>query len=248
MSEENAAELEPQNENENTEEELETPVSQEGETPKTKKGTKSDVPNINSIDIEALKKELMGQIRKEEKDKVYNTLEKYKEEAKKIEEQKKELEAKLQEYETSKLTVEEQAALKLSKLEESNMHLQSQLESIMEEANNKINALQVELAKKDILSQYGDEIIPSLVSGNTIEELQESAEKAHREYQSIVDREREKLEATFKKAKTGVGSGVSPTNDRLNAGVNVADIKRIDDPKVWEANRNKLLEEALKNR
>jgi exonuclease VII large subunit len=152
----------------------------------------------------------------------------------------------LKEYETSKLSAEEQATLKLQQLEESNTKLQEQMQSLITEANDKINTLQLELVKKEVLGKYGDEIIPALVRGSTIEEIMESAENAHREYVSIRERELAKAKETIK-PKSQIGTGVSPQNDRLNAGITVGDINKINDPKIWEANRDKFLEEALKN-
>ena len=79
----------------------------------------------------------------------------------------------------------------------------------------------------------------------TIEEITESADKAHREYISIQERTLAKAKDAVK-PKTQIGAGINPQNDRLNAGVNVADINSINDAKVWEAERDKFLEEALK--
>ena len=72
----------------------------------------------------------------------------------------------MKEYETSKLSAEEQTVLKMQQLEESNSKLQEQMQSLVEEANSKITILQLELVKKEVLAQYGDEIIPALVTGS----------------------------------------------------------------------------------
>lgn len=240
MADEQDKVLEPQNEAENIEEVIEIPVE-------VKKEKKKD---DKSADVEAYKKAIadaeIERIRKEEKDKLYPSLEKYKEDARKAEEARKTAEDKLKEYEVSKLTAEEQAVLKLQQLEESNTRLQEQMSSLIEEANSKINTLELELTKEKILTKYGDEIIPALVSGQTLEEIVESAENAHREYISIRERELAKLKDS-PKPKTQIGGGVNPKNDSLNTGVTVADINKINDPKVWEANRDKFLEEAIKN-
>ena len=245
MSDNNEA-LETQNEDEQNEKELEGIVTpEEGKEPK--KETKKD---DKSADVEAYKKAVaeaeIERIRKEEKGKLYASFEKYKEDARKAEEARKVAEEKLKEYETSKLSAEEQATLKLQQLEESNAKLQEQMQSLITEANDKISTLQLELVKKEVLGKYGDEIIPALVRGSTIEEIMESAENAHREYVSIRERELAKAKETIK-PKSQIGTGVSPQNDRLNVGVTVGDINKINDPKIWEANRDKFLEEALKN-
>jgi multidrug efflux pump subunit AcrA (membrane-fusion protein) len=236
---------ESQNEDEKDEKELEGKETP-GEGKEVKKETKKE---DKSADVEAYKKAIaeaeIERIRKEEKDKLYASFEKYKEDARKAEDARKVAEDKLKEYETSKLSAEEQAVLKLQQLEESNSRLQEQMESLVEEANSKITTLQLELVKKEVLAQYGDEIIPALVTGSTIEEISESAEKAHREYVSIQERTLAKAKEVGK-PKSQIGTGVSPQNDRLNAGVTVADINKVNDPKIWEANRDKFLEEALK--
>jgi hypothetical protein len=204
----------------------------------------------DSLDIEALKKALKEEIaeslRTEEKAKLYDSLEKYKKDAKDAEVARKEAEDKLKEYETTKLTVEEQATLKLQQLEESNTKLQLAMTELVEEANNKISTLQLEIVKKEILAKYDDEIIPALVSGSTIEEIAESAEKAHMEYISIRDREVAKAK-TVVKPKEKIGGGVNPQNDRLNVGLTVADINKIDNADDWYKNRDKFVEEALKS-
>lgn len=250
MSDELDKELTPQNDTEQNEEELESNEELDGkDESQDEKKPKSKKEDSKELDIEALKKalreEIMESVRVEEKSKLYPSLEKYKEDAKKAEEARKLAEEKLKEYETTKLTAEEQATLKLQQLEESNAKLQEQLDSIIENANTKINTLQLELEKKEILAQYGDEIISALVTGSTLEEIQKSAENAHREYISIREKELAKLKDNTKQ-KDKIGTGISPKNDRLNAGVTKADIDKINDPKVWEANREKYLQEALK--
>ena len=241
MSDELDKELEPQKDDEK---DVKEPEVKEPKVKETKK------EETKSPDVEAYKKAIadaeIERIRKEEKDKLYNSFEKYKKDAKDAEEARKAAEDKLKEYELSKLSVEEQATLKLQQLEESNTKLQEQMTALVEEANNKITALQLELVKKEVLANYGDEIIPALVTGSTIEEIAESAEKAHREYISIRDKEVTKLKESAK-PKEKIGTGIAPQNDRLNAGVTVADINKIKDPKIWEANRDKFLEEALKS-
>ena len=239
MDDELDKELESQNDVENTEEVIEIPVEAKKEKKKEDK----------SADVEAYKKAIadaeIERIRKEEKDKLYPSMEKYKEDARKAEEARKAAEDKLKEYEISKLTAEEQAVLKLQQLEESNARLQEQMNSLIEEANNKINTLELEVAKEKVLANYGDEIIPALVSGQTLEEIMQSAENAHREYISIRERELAKVKDSTK-PKSQIGGGINPQNDRLNVGVTVADLNKINDPKIWEANRDKFLEEALK--
>lgn len=199
-------------------------------------------------DVEALKKalenEISERVRKEEKAKLYESFEKYKVDAKEAEEARKLAEEKLKEYETKNLSVDEQTTLKLKSLEESNEKLQTQLMEIVDQANSKITALQIELAKKEILTKYGEEIIPSMVTGTTLDELVESAENAHKEYVSITERYSAKSKEA--KLKTEIGTPLAPSSDRLNVSPSIEDIKKVNDPKKWEELKAKLLEEAFK--
>jgi len=240
----NNEDLELQNEDEQKEKEVES--STEQVSTEKKESKKED----KSLDVEALTKALRAEVteavRKEEKEKLYKSFEKYKEDAKLAEEAKKAAEEKLKDYETSKLTVEEQATLKLQQLEEANLKLQIQMQELVEDANSKITNLQLELIKKEILAKYDDEIIPALVSGSSIEEIQESAENAHREYISIREREIAKLKDASK-PKEKIGTGIAPQSDKLNTGTTVAEINKINDPETWKANRDRFLQEALKS-
>ncbi len=211
------------------------------EKPEVKPEGKKEEKVEQKVDLDALTE----RIRKEEKEKLYASFEKYKADAKTAEEAKKAAEDKLKEYENKNLTAEEQAALRFTELEESNKQLQSQLQEIVTLANDKITTLQLELAKKEILSKYGDEILEELVSGNSLEELAESAEKAHRRYKAITEAAVSKAKET-PKPKEQIGTGLGPSSDKLNSSPTIADIKKIDDPKEWEKMRAKLLEEALR--
>lgn len=247
----NNDDLEMKKDDEKDEKELEDTLTSEEvkETEKEKKeGKKVEDKSLDVAALtKALREEIIESVRKEEKAKLYDSFEKYKTDAKTADEARKTAENKLTEYETSKLSVEEQSVLKLETLEESNVQLKIQMEELIKEANDKINSLQLELVKKEILAQYGDEMIPALVSGSTIEEIQQSAENAHREYVNIRERELAKMKETLKPKERKIGSGISPQNDRLNVGTTVADMEKITDPKVWEANREKFIEEALKS-
>jgi hypothetical protein len=227
--------------------ELETKNEDENKEKESKKVEKKEE---KSIDVEALRKaleiEVAERVRKEEKAKLYESFEKYKKDAKEAIDEKEAVEAKLKEYETKNLSVDEQTALKLKSLEDSNMLLQSKLEEIVNQANDKITALQMELVKKELLTKYGEEIIPSMVSGNTLDELMESAENAHREYLNIT----EKFSAKSKEAKLKetIGTNLGPSSDRLNVSPSREDIKKVTDPKKWAELKEKLLEEAFKPR
>jgi hypothetical protein len=204
--------------------------------------------DVKALDVEALKKalseELAEKIRKEEKDKLYASFEKYKEDAKKAADEKAAAEAKLKEYETKNLSVEEQATLRFQELQEANNKLTEQLNTIVTTANDRINTLELELTKKELLSAYNDEIIVDMVTGNSLEELRQNAEKAHREYKAIEEKTQAKLAV---KEKSPIGTGLNPpSSDKLNASPTIADINKVTDPKEWEKLKNKFLEDALK--
>jgi hypothetical protein len=207
--------------------------------------TKEDV---KALDVEALKKalkeELAESIRKEEKDKLYASFEKYKEDAKTAAAEKEAAESKLKEYETKNLSVEEQAALRYKELQESNEQLTQKFNEVVEVANARINSLEMELTKKELLAAYGGEIIVDMVSGSNVDELRASAEKAHNQYVAIKEQTKAELAST---AKGPIGSGLNPPNsDKLNSSPTKADIMSVDDPKEWEKLKSKLLAEAFK--
>jgi len=213
------------------------------EETKEKPEVKSEELNVEAL-TKALREEIAESIRKEEKAKLYDSFEKYKEDARKAEEARLASEAKLKDYEQKNLSAEEQLAKKLSELEESNAKLQEQMGEIVQSATKQISTLQLELEKERLLAQYKDEIIPSMIGGNTLEELRQSAENAHREYLSITEKALAKVKAETK--KEAVGSGLSPSSANLNASPSKAQIDKISDPKEWEKVRDKFLEDALK--
>lgn len=211
----------------------------------SKEATK-DVKKDVSAEVEALKKtleaELREKVRTEEKAKLYDSFEKYKQDAKEAEDAKVEAEKRLKEYETKNLTIDEQTALKLTELEKSNELLTSKLQEVIETANSSITTLQLELSKKEILAKYGEEIIPALVSGSTIEEIEASAEKAHNEYLAISEKALTKLKDTAKQ-KEPIGTGIGPSSQNIGTNPTIAEIKNITDPKEWEKLKLKLLKE-----
>jgi Cu2+-containing amine oxidase len=204
--------------------------------------------DVKALDVEALRKalreEIAESIRTEEKAKLYPSMEKYKTDAKTASDAKDAAEAKLKEYETKNLSAEEQVAQRYKELQESNEMLTERFNKVVEEANGRINSLQVELAKKEILAAYKDEIITGMVTGDTIEELQQSAENAHREYKAIEEKAQAKIAAV---GKAPIGSGLAqPNSDKLNVSPTLADIKKVTNLKEWDKVKTKLLEDALK--
>lgn len=199
----------------------------------------------SKVDIEALtkklKEEIGERIRKEEKDKLYPSIEKHKEDAKTEKAAREEAEKKLKEYEDKNLSAGEQTNLKLTEYGDEITRLKEQITEIVNSADSKITVLQLQLVKKDVLAEYGDEIIAELVSGNTPEELAESAKKAHEKYMNITSQAIASAKVETKKIP--IGTDLNPSNDGLKTSVTKADINKVTDPKEWEKLKTKLLGE-----
>lgn len=194
--------------------------------------------------IKALRKEFAEKIRQEEKDKLYPTMEKYKKEIQEKEEANKVLAAKMKEYEDSHLSGEEKIQKQLQELLDANDTLSKQLENVSEVAAKEIYAIQLEAAKEKALAKYGNNIIPEMVSGNTIEEIYQSAEKANSVYLTIKAKAEEDAKAKSKTVQ--VGSNIAPKNPGAGSlEMDIQDIKGIKDPAEFEKIKEKLLAKAL---
>jgi hypothetical protein len=206
------------------------------------------VVNVTAVDVEELEKRIAERVRQEEKAKLYDTLEKVKRE-------KEEADAKLKEYETSKLTTEEQIQAKLregdekittltQQLDQAKTIFETELSKIAGEAQNEVKKIRLDAEKDKIKLKYGGEIIEELVEGNTIEELQDSAEKAHNIYKAIRDRETAKLKEELEKQQ--VGSGINPTSTLTDNVVGDVDLNKVNDKAEWDKIRKSVLEKALR--
>lgn len=195
------------------------------------------------IDLEALKKEIAEAIRKEEKDKLYPSMTKLKEEKEAAEKRVEEAMAKIKEYEDSSLSAEEKTQKRLEELLEANKALEDRLEAVANASAKEIYETKLESHKDKLLAQYGDEIVVDLVTGSTIEELTESAEKAHSVYKEIQERAIEA--ATKQKKKEPVGTGVAPGKADSKR-VSEVDLDKISEEEFWKI-KDKLLQEAMKS-
>lgn len=234
MTEENAEIV--AEETEETKEEIEV---KEVEEPSTSKATE------NTELIEALKKEFAEKIRIEEKNKLYPTIEKYKQDIKDQEEANKALKAKMQEYEDSHLSTEERIQKQVQELMEANSRLETQLDRVSEEAAKEIYKIQLDAARDKALVMYGDNIIVDMISGSTIEEIYESAEKANSVYLQIKAKAEEDAKAASKTVQ--IGSTVNPKSGSSTGSLemDIQDIKNITDPKEWEKVKEKLKAKAM---
>lgn len=215
----------------------EKPVEEEKKKEEPKNTEKEEL-------IEALRKEFAEKIRKEEKDKLYPTMEKYKKELQEKEEANKALAAKMKEYEDSHLSGEEKIQKQLQELLDANDQLSKQLENVSSEAAKEIYSIQLDAAREKALAKYGNDIIPEMVSGSTIEEIYQSAEKANSVYLQIKAKAEEDAKAKSKTVQ--VGSNISPKNPGAGSlEMDVQDVKNIKDPAEFEKIKEKLLAKAL---
>ena len=162
------------------------------------KATKKDDPKPSgSVNFE----DLIAKARKEERDKLYPELNKYKEKVnnlmlviaerdseiadlkKELEEVKKE-NAKLQENVEKGVKTNKT----ISELTTTISVLERQLEELQAKYDADVTALKLEAFKKEKIAEAGGELIPELVTGNTEEEILASIEKAKQRYQEIVQK------------------------------------------------------------
>jgi chromosome segregation ATPase len=128
-----------------------------------------------------------------EKDKLYETIEKLKSDIEKnnkffqqIEEEKKKAIADAENQKREKMSETQKLSLQIEELQKQIAEMaenhRSELDAIRKRADQKA----LDDHKEKLLLKYQDEIVPGLVSGNSIEELNASVEVARREYQNIL--------------------------------------------------------------
>lgn len=201
-----------------------------------------DEPKVH-IDVDTLKKEFIEMVRREEKDKLYKSMEKTKEELKAEKDAKAVLEAKIKEYEEKNLTADEKTALKIEELAKANADLKDALDRVSSTAAQQIYEVQLEAAKEKVLAKYGDDIIVEMISGSTIEEINESAERAHETYKRITERATELVNQT--RRETTTTNVLAPKVNDVHTAFS-PDLDKIKDPQEWEKVRANLLEKALR--
>jgi hypothetical protein len=197
--------------------------------------------NVNNVDLEALKKEIADAVAKREKDKLYPTIEKYKADL-------KEAQDKLKEYEDKNLSAEERTTKQLEEANAAIAELTKKMEAVAEAASKEVYAVKLEAQREKMLMQYKDEIIPELIMGSTIDEIAESAEKAHRKYIEIRDREVARIKEETKAARqtTKTSTGIAPTSSSDEVLMSRSCFDKAK-PEEWEALKAKLLAIAQKS-
>ena len=162
------------------------------------KTTKKDDPKPSGI---VNFEDLIAKARKEERDKLYPELNKYKEKVnslmlviaerdseiadlkKELEEAKKE-NAKLQENVEKGVKTNKT----ISELTTTISVLERQLEELQAKYDADVTALKLEAFKKEKIAEAGGELIPELVTGNSEEEIIASIELAKQRYQEIIQK------------------------------------------------------------
>lgn len=196
-----------------------------------------------------IKKEIAESIRKEEKDKLYPQIEKLKQEAKAKEEALVEAQKQVEEFKSKNMTDDEKLQLKLRELEDAKASLETKMEEFASRTATEIYKVKLEAELEKQLLKYKDEVIPELVTGGTIEEIQQSAENAHRRFlelkAGIEEEVKSKIKAEPKEPKS-IGTGIEPVK-RGTKMIGEIDIDKITDEKEWKAARQRLLDEAFKH-
>lgn len=147
--------------------------------------------------------ELLRKARQEEKDKLYPEIKGLKEKLEQsttennklkgeFEEKIKDLENKLtninKENEDLKKKSKKDKDQQIISLEETIEELKNKLTDVEESNSAQVQKMQLEILKKELILEAGDEIVPGLVTGNSEEEIKASIETAKQEYKKIKEK------------------------------------------------------------
>ena len=219
-----------------------------------------DVPNepkkiVSEPTVEELRKmpvvlKLIQDARTEEKTKLYKTLEAKDVEIKKLGEEVERLKGLLMEKENENLSEVELLQKQINELNKNYEMLQVNLEAEREAAEKEKRLAKLEAYKERRLREEGDELIIALVGGNSEEEIDESIEKAKKEYQAIVEKTRSQLEIETKnsedvKKRQKITNTPKVTNPPASSidGLSREEIRRMS-PDEWKKVREKALRAA----
>lgn len=185
-------------------------------------------------------KELVQTARKQEKDKLYKSLEQKEAEAKTLAEKLEMAQAAIEKFEGDNLTFEQKLEKELSSLRKEHETLVKQLQEQTELAEKKARAKELEAYKIAKLREAGEEIIPELVGGTNEEEIDKSIELAKAKYHEIAS----KFEAQAEKQKqTSVKSATKVTNPSSTSvqPLTAEEINRMS-PEEYAKNRDRILQ------
>ena len=188
--------------------------------------------------------ELLGRVRREEKDKIYPKLEALKAEKKDLETELEELRKKVAaQSETPNEQPEKPPEVEneVESLKEALANLKKTYMADLAKLSQAIVETKLNAAKEKVALKYGDQIIPELISGETPEEIEASAEKAHQKYLEIFS----KAEA---KVKEGLAFPPADGGEPARTGTSLEELlKQVDSmsPEEYAMKRDEILRNAF---
>jgi hypothetical protein len=237
--------------------EIKEPEAKETEEVVEKKETKEVIENtvITESFLAELKKQVAESVRKEEKDKLYPQIDKLKEDLKAKDTALSEATKQLEEFANKNLTADERLQIKLKELEDAKASLEVKLEDFATKTAAEIYKVKLEAELEKQLLKYQGEIVPELVIGSTIEEIQANAEMANKRFLEIKLGIEEQVKSQFeaaaniketKETSKQVGTGIDPSANSRSRMIGEVDLDKIKDAETWKRERQKMLELALK--
>lgn len=195
---------------------------------------------------------LIEKARKEEKDKLYGSIDDLKGNVKTLEDKikadeevkeklKAEADAKAEKSRLKNLSIEEKLTEQLNTIEEQLHQSHERQDKLEREARESAEKQELEAYKAQILKDAGDEIITDLVRGNSKEEIDTNTAIAKSRFQEIFQAAKEKAEGK----KREVGGQMPGPTDPDPAPIEEEELRGIIKPNMspeeYEENREKIL-------
>lgn len=234
----------------NEEETVQEPVLETGEE-KSKPAPESQ----SEMTTEQLRKlpqvsKLMEEARSQEKQKLYKTLENKETELTNLKTEIEELKTKLRDKENENLSEVEILQKEIRELNDKHNELQEKFVSEQERAEKEKKDAELAAYKERRLREEGEELVTSLVGGNSEEEIEQSIELAKTEYQNIFQKalsnaesQMQQEETTRRKEKVNNTSRVTNPSTASELGLTREEIKKMS-PEQWKAVRDKAIDAA----
>ena len=192
--------------------------------------------------------EMLSKARKEEKEKLYKSLEKSKAESEALQAERDRVSSELQTaterlkaLEVNQMSDMQKFTEQLEALRKQNEELQARMNSVVTDAESKIKQSELNAYKKQRLEQEGI-LMPELVSGTSTEELETSI-KAVKERQEAIRKEAE--ERVRKELSASLPRPVGPSAESANVpAANRYEMSKMK-PSDYDAMRKKLLAQAM---
>lgn len=183
--------------------------------------------------------------RKQEKDKLYKSLEQKQGEAKQLQEQLELAQAAIKKHEEENLTFEQKLQLQINEVKQQHELLAEQLrldktqaEQATADAEEKARVAQLDAYKTKQLRAAGDEIILELVGGNTQEEIDASIELAKNKFAEIAARFADKSKADATQTVKDNLRVTNPASSNMKP-LTSDDIRRMS-PEEYAKNRDRI--------